>query len=98
MYGYVTILQHSSDYADEFVAEAQYVNQSVNLLIAKDKDILTLRPSGKLDSLVTRIRACEKHLAYRANVEFVPLLPDIEAYTPMELARLEKEYIEQFQL
>lgn len=98
MYGYLTILKNTSDYANEFVAEAQFVNDCVNRILAKDKDIVSLRPSGKLDSLVTRIRACEKHLAYRANVDFIPLLPEIEAYTPMELARLEKEYIEQFQL
>lgn len=96
MYGYLTILKNTADYANEFVEEAQFVNECVNRIIAKEKDIVSLRPSGKLDSLLTRARACERHLAYRADVAFVPLLPEIEALTPMEVSQLEKEYQEQF--
>jgi len=97
MYGYQEILQNPTDYAEAFVQEALFVNGCVNKIVAKDKDIVSLRPSGKLDSLLTRARACEKHLAYRANCPFTPLLPDIEVLSPMELARLEEEYYAQFQ-
>ncbi len=97
MYGYQEILQNPTDYAEAFVQEALFVNGCVNRIVAKDKDIVSLRPSGKLDSLLTRARACERHLAYRANCDFVPLLPNIEVLSPMELARLEEEYYAQFQ-